>query len=51
MLDPHVAFTSNGFWVPAMFKYYIFGFLQTKSLVLSPAFTGIVLHLPMHGDI
>lgn len=50
-LDPYPVFTSNDFHVLAMLKCYIFGLLHIKSLVLFPAFTDLVHHLPKHSDV
>lgn len=44
-------FTSNYFYVLAMLKCYIFGFLHSKPLVLFSAFTDLIHHLPMHSDV
>lgn len=51
LLDPPAVFMSTGFWVPAMLRCYIFGFLQTKPLVPFPAFTDLVHNLLTHDDV
>lgn len=51
LLDPPAVFMRTGFWVPAMLRCCIFGFLQTKPLVLFPAFIDLVQNLLMHDDV